>query len=48
MDIEYVPGHTNMVPDALLQYADVVTSVTVDNKLLPLICSSQEVAMGEL
>ena len=37
-----------MLPDALLWYSDLVTSVTIDSDLLLRIFRSQEVAMGEL
>ena len=37
-----------MIPDALLQHAGLVISVTVNSNLMPCICSLQEAAIGEL
>ena len=34
MDIQYVPGKENIVPDALSWHADLVTSIEVDSDLL--------------
>ena len=48
MEIQHVPGYTNVVPDSLSQCADLVTSFIVDSDLLPRICSLQEATMGEL
>ena len=40
MDIQYVPGKENVVPDALSQRADLVTSIEVDSDLLSQICTA--------
>ena len=34
MDIQYVPGKENVVPDALSQCADLVASIEMDSDLL--------------
>ena len=34
MDIQYVPGNKNVVPDALFWHADLAASIEVDSDLL--------------
>ena len=40
MDIQYIPGKGNVVPDALSQHANLVTSIEVDSDLLSRICTA--------
>ena len=47
MDIEYVPGKENVVPDALSRRADLVASIEVDSDLLSQIRTAQNAAIGE-
>ena len=48
IDIQYIPGHTNVVPDALSQHADLVMGINIDSDLILRIHSLQEAAIGEL
>ena len=48
MKIYHVVGYTNMVPNALSWYADLITSIVIDTDLLLRIHNSQEVAAGQL
>ena len=47
MDIQYVPGKENVVPDALSRRADLVASIEVDSDLLSRICTAQDAAIGD-
>ena len=40
MDIQYVPGKENIVPDELSWRADLVASIEVDSDLLSRICTA--------
>ena len=40
MDIQYVPGKENVVPDALSRRADLVANIEVDSDLLSRICTA--------
>ena len=46
MDIQYVPGKENVVPDALSQHANLVASIEVDSDLLSQIHTAQNAAIG--